>query len=146
MTTVHDHERLLAAIVSVVQARGRLDALDDTERRAAILAAAALGARRVDLAQLASYLHTHHGEEAVTRLITRLELPARIDVPAELDIDVPPASTPRPRSTPPELRADGAALRRAKPPGAGAEGAMSSVRTQRRSAGRSRPERERREP
>lgn len=85
MTAAPDHERLLAAIVSVVQARARLDALDDTERRAAVLAAAALAARRVDLAQLASYLHTHHGDEALTRLIARLELPARIDVPARLD-------------------------------------------------------------
>jgi hypothetical protein len=85
VTAAPDHERLLAAIVSVVQARARLDALDDTERRAAVLAAAALAAHRVDLAQLASYLHTHHGDEALTRLIARLELPARIDVPAILD-------------------------------------------------------------
>jgi hypothetical protein len=101
VTAAPDHERLLAAIVSVVQARARLDALDDTERRAAGVAAAALAAHRVDLAQLASYLHSHHGDEALTRLIARLELPTRIDVPPRLDAPgAVDAETPLDATTP----------------------------------------------
>lgn len=75
MSGARDHEQLLAAIVSVLQARARLDALGETERRAAVVAASALATHRVDLAQLASYLRTHHGDESVVRLIERLDAP-----------------------------------------------------------------------
>ncbi len=78
MNGERDHEPLLAAIVSVLQARERLDALGETERHAALVAASALASHRIDLAQVTSYLSTHRGAEAVHRLIARLEAPTRI--------------------------------------------------------------------
>jgi hypothetical protein len=77
MSSDRGHEHLLAAIVSVLQARERLDSLGETDRRAALVAASALATNRVDLAQVTSYLRTHHGADAVDRLIARLDGPRR---------------------------------------------------------------------